>query len=519
MFRNLNLSTKILAVLTPLFVLTVGTIVAFNYTYQEMTALNQAKSSATLQAMTIKEALVDQMITNYSVDRKFLQRVGKAADVKDLDVWFFTDSLKLMEEYRTPVRMKRLRESEMKITGNNIFHAREVFRTGEARWLLTCSLGKHEDELLGEDSRPPGFLQTCEELKAVVPFTAEKKCQECHGVEVNDVLGAATMTIPLARTTAALHRSAIESVYIFLGFSVMTLAIGFVVYRRFVAQPLKNLVKATEILGEGNLDTEIVHRFDHDEFGKLAASFEEMQARLKTIQNQLVHKERLSTVGQMASSIIHDFRSPMTGIMLAIDRLQKPNALDRNQRDQLFSVVKSSIERMNRMMVELLDYSRGDLRLNPTECNVREFMGGVERMIDMDLEGKEISFSSETVYDGKALVDCDRLQRALLNVLTNAGDATPKGGEIRMITSCVDGLLIFRIQDTGKGIPPEARARIFEPFATFGKKRGTGLGLAITKRIVEEHYGEIDFQSTVDVGTTFVIKVPLKPPFEKKEAV
>jgi signal transduction histidine kinase len=87
-----------------------------------------------------------------------------------------------------------------------------------------------------------------------------------------------------------------------------------------------------------------------------------------------------------------------------------------------------------------------------------------------------------------------------------------------MTVSSDDGLLMFRIQDTGPGIPDQIRERIFEPFATFGKSRGTGLGLAITRRIVEEHHGDIQFESEPGKGTVFSIKLPLRPPFRKKRA-
>jgi signal transduction histidine kinase len=136
----------------------------------------------------------------------------------------------------------------------------------------------------------------------------------------------------------------------------------------------------------------------------------------------------------------------------------------------------------------------------------------------MDMQQKGIQFSCENVFQGTAILDHDRLQRAIINILSNAEDATPSGGEIRVNASTNDGLLIFRIKDTGAGIPEDIRSKIFEPFATFGKRRGTGLGLAITRRIVEEHFGEIHFESELGKGTTFFIKIPLRPPFGKKQA-
>lgn len=519
MFRNLTLSTKILAVVMPLFLLAAGAIIFFSYASQEAATFEQAQAAATVQAMTIKESIVNQMITNYSVDPEFLERVSRAGELSDLSIWFFSDSLKLMEEYRTPNRLKRLRENEIAPAGNESPHALRVFANGEPLWMLTCNLGKHPDEALTSFSADkPKFLQTCEELKAVVPFKAETKCQECHSVNIGNVLGAAHMVIPLSKTTAALRANALRSIWIYLAFTVMLLGVGFVVYRKFVAHPLQVLVHATEVLGTGTFEHEIVHMFDHDEFGKLAIAFEEMQVRLGDVQKELVHKERLSTVGQMASSIIHDFRSPMTGVALGIERLQRSDQMSTEDRDRLFTLIKSSVERMNRMMQELLDFSRGDVRLNYAECSVDDFAQDIRRAIQMDMEHKEILFTCENVYQGTAVLDRDRLQRAVMNILSNAEDATPRGGRISMTVSSNDGLLLFRIQDTGPGIPDQIKERIFEPFATFGKSRGTGLGLAITRRIVEEHYGDIQFETELGKGTVFSIKLPLRPPFGKKQA-
>jgi len=519
MFRNLKLSTKILIVSMPLFFIAVAAIVYFSYASQETTSFEQAQSSATVQAMTIKESLVNQMVTNYSVDPEFLDRVSRAAELEDLSIWFFADSLRLLEEYITPRRIERLRQTELVNGNTDASLANEVFRTGEPLWMLTCNLGEHPDQPVGEfSSERPRFLQTCDELKAIVPFKAEAKCQECHSVNVGNVLGAAHMILPLSKTTAALRANAYRSVGIYIGFTILTVVVGVVVFRKFVAHPLQVLVRATEVMGEGRLDQEIRYRFDHDEFGTLAAAFKDMQVRLTEVQKELVHKERLSTVGQMASSIIHDFRSPMTGLSLAFERLQGGEMMTTDERNELFMLVKSSIERMNHMMQELLDFARGNVKLNYSECSIQEFTQAITQSVDMDMQQKGIHFSCENVYQGMAMLDRDRLQRAIINVLSNAEDATPEGGEIRVTASSNDGLLMFRINDNGPGIPEEIRNRIFEPFATFGKSRGTGLGLAITRRIIEEHFGEIQFESEVGKGTTFHIKLPLRPPFGKKQA-
>lgn len=519
MFQKLKLSTKILIVLLPPFFLAVAAIVYFSYASQEAASFEQAQVAATVQAMTIRESLVDQMVSNYSVDPDFLTRVSRAADLADLDIWFLTDSLKLKEEYLTPRRLTRLRQTELRGDQREHGNALEVYSTGEPLWLLTCRLGEHDDAPIGDISpNHPKFLNACEELKAVVPFKAETKCQECHAVRVGSVLGAAQMVLPLSKTTAAIRASAVRSITIYVLTSVLAVLLGVVVFRRFVASPLSTLVRATESIGDGKLDASIAPGFGGDEFGLLARAFDEMQVRLREAQRELLHKERLSTVGQMASTIIHDLRSPMTGVTLGVDRLQHGDRMNDEERAKVFKLVKGSIERINRMLQELLDFSRGHVRLDYAECNVEELVGRIVQLAELDMQVKGIRFTCDNQFQGTALIDMDRLQRAIMNILSNAEDATPAGGEIHLGISSDDGLLQFRIRDTGPGIPEEIRGRIFEPFATFGKARGTGLGLAITQRVVEEHFGEIAFESERGRGTTFTIKIPLKPPFDKRSA-
>jgi signal transduction histidine kinase len=95
-----------------------------------------------------------------------------------------------------------------------------------------------------------------------------------------------------------------------------------------------------------------------------------------------------------------------------------------------------------------------------------------------------------------------------VNIINNAQDAMPQGGELHLTVDRDDGTIRFTITDSGNGIPPEIRDRMFEAFVTAGKKKGTGLGLAITKRIVDQHGGTIEVQSEPGKGTTFVVSIP-----------
>jgi signal transduction histidine kinase len=108
-----------------------------------------------------------------------------------------------------------------------------------------------------------------------------------------------------------------------------------------------------------------------------------------------------------------------------------------------------------------------------------------------------------------ARFDTERMLRAFVNLITNAQDAMPQGGEIRVTINERDKMIRFTVADNGTGIPPEIKGRIFDAFVTAGKKKGTGLGLAITKRIIDQHGGSIEVQSERGKGTSFTVEIPV----------
>ena len=269
------------------------------------------------------------------------------------------------------------------------------------------------------------------------------------------------------------------------------------------------MVQATEILGTGNLDYPIQHEASSDELGKLAAAFARMQQKLKHAQDELIRKERLSVVGQMASAVVHDLRNPMSIIGMSVDLLQRIGGGQNDQILKSYERIRFTLDRMNRMMQDLLDFSGGESRLNVRDCKVDDFVRDVGESVRPLLEQKGIRFLVKNQCLGMARFDSDLLHRGLLNIINNAEDATPPGGEVVFWSFCVDNLLLFQIQDSGDGIPDEVRDKLFELFVSYGKVRGTGLGLAVTKKIVEQHSGGITYESERGRGTAFTIWIPL----------
>ncbi|MGI9189173.1 MAG: cyclic nucleotide-binding domain-containing protein, partial [Longimicrobiaceae bacterium] len=190
---------------------------------------------------------------------------------------------------------------------------------------------------------------------------------------------------------------------------------------------------------------------------------------------ELMEAERLSLVGSMASTIIHDFRNPISVIFLATDLLDE-RCLDQPEIQRATQLIRRSVARMLNMAQELLDYSRGVSELALSEVAVLELLAEVEEQGCRDLGERGIDLDKRVEARGSILVDRGRFVRALLNLVRNAVEAMPDGGTLTLAAEAHPDGTAFVIADTGVGIPEHVLARLFEPFVTHGKSGGTGLG-------------------------------------------
>ncbi len=245
---------------------------------------------------------------------------------------------------------------------------------------------------------------------------------------------------------------------------------------------------------------------------QLNRELREKQHRLTEAQEQLIRSDRLATVGELAAGLAHDLRNPLAGVSGALHVLagQLPNA---DPRQALLAEIQSQIARMNKTLTDLLWHARP-----PTPqylpLNVNEVVEQTLWFLPMASgTGIEILKRLQPALPPLRL-DPNLLHQALLNVLVNARQAMPNGGQLTVSTRLRQNLIgkgkvvEVAISDTGVGILEENLSRIFQPFFTT-KAQGTGLGLAIAARIVEQHGGRIAVESKVGKGTTFRIVFPV----------
>jgi K+-sensing histidine kinase KdpD len=218
--------------------------------------------------------------------------------------------------------------------------------------------------------------------------------------------------------------------------------------------------------------------------------------------------ERLATIGQMLTGVVHDLKNPIAVISGNVQLMAKAD--DVHKRDEYADSIKKQFRHLNQMTHELLTFARGDTEISLQEVDLGEFFSEVCQLLDHELSNDEIEFRTRLDYSGVARFDAGKMKRAIVNLARNSAEAMSEGGVFEMAVDRDDDSedLVFSCRDTGPGIPEKIRNTLFDSFVTQGKKHGTGLGLAIVKKIVVEHGGEIAYETQMGVGTTFYLRLP-----------
>lgn len=227
---------------------------------------------------------------------------------------------------------------------------------------------------------------------------------------------------------------------------------------------------------------------------------------LKNTQQELIKAERLSTVGDLASRIIHDIKNPMTTIRGFAEMLSRDTITD-DQRKKFSKTIVNSIDQLVDMTQEILDFARGISVTQLKPIKMKDFIDTLSSVIQVEFELRNILYEAKCSYDGYMLMDAGKMKRAIYNIINNARDIMKNGDHFYL--KCYqldDDHFEISLKDTGSGIPEKIQKKIFEPFFTYNKTRGTGLGLAIVKKIIEDHQGTISFETEAGKGTTFYLK-------------
>ncbi|WP_437576290.1 ATP-binding protein [Sorangium sp. So ce887] len=312
-----------------------------------------------------------------------------------------------------------------------------------------------------------------------------------------------------------------RSMHLLLGLGVLTLLVGAVMslYARRVLAPLTAVTERANAVARGDL-TPKQALATNDEIGELATTFEGMVAAIRRARAELVNAERLAAIGKMAAHVTHEIRNPLSSIGLNLELLEEevarasaagtPDAELRpvmKESAQLVAAIRAEVDRLSRIAEQYLSVARRPRpRLVPER--VDDLVQELVAFVRPELDRAGIAVRVEVEEEGpEILLDESQLRQALLNLLRNAREAMPKGGEIVVSVSFSSGAATIAVDDMGPGVPEELRASIFDPFFTT-KQRGTGLGLAVTRDIIEAHGGTISCEPREAGGTRFRIVLP-----------
>lgn len=216
--------------------------------------------------------------------------------------------------------------------------------------------------------------------------------------------------------------------------------------------------------------------------------------------------ERLTTIGQLLSQVIHDFKTPMTVISGYVQLMSE--AEDAEVRAEYAEEILKQFDLLSSMQREVLEFARGERNIFIRRVYLKKFFSDLTRQLAHEVDGRAVELELDIDTKVVARFDENRVARAIHNLARNAVEAMAERGGRLTISARMEGSdLTIRVRDTGTGIPKEVEGRLFQSFVTAGKKGGTGLGLAIVKKIADEHGGSISVESS-DAGAEFILRLP-----------
>ncbi|HWB41769.1 MAG TPA: ATP-binding protein, partial [Gemmatimonadales bacterium] len=299
----------------------------------------------------------------------------------------------------------------------------------------------------------------------------------------------------------------------------LTLAAGLLaswLISRSLARPIRELTGAMAVVGSGRLDHP-VNATSRDEIGELARAFARMTESLRhnvttleRTQAQLVQSEKLASIGEMAAAVAHGLRNPLASLRAAA-QLVRRHPDSPSSREHLDAIVEE-VDRLDRRISHLLSFSR-PAPYHPMPERIERVVENLLPALAEPMRERRVELQIDLPPGlPEVRVDPMQLEQAVLELVSNALDAMPDGGRLRLGAHATNGgpeggEVVVEISDTGPGIPAHVLPSVCEPFFTT-RQEGTGLGLAIARRFVEQNGGRLEIASTPGSGTTVRVRLP-----------
>ena len=378
------------------------------------------------------------------------------------------------------------------------------------------------------------------------PILNEKSCYtaSCHAhPESEEVLGSLVIRLPLADLDNAVEKSSTEFYLLATFITLLLVSILIFFTRKKIKNPLNDLIKASIAVSRGNKSTRLqirpnqlddmrmVSQAFNDMLDNLQSATEELQnwyqqleykvqkksEELGAAQNELIHIERIASLGKLSSSVAHEINNPLSGILIYTKLIHKQLSnpeLYASKRDSILrhlKLIENETKRCGDIVKGLLDFSRKDHDDFETK-HLHIILQETYELMTHPIKIANINFLSD--FQAKSdLINCspNQIKQACVAILVNASEAVLENGEIVVSTRNPDIETIrIDISDNGIGIPEDDIPHIFEPFfSTKHDTSGIGLGLAIVHGIVKSHNGKLEVRSELGKGTTIFITLPL----------
>jgi nitrogen fixation/metabolism regulation signal transduction histidine kinase len=293
---------------------------------------------------------------------------------------------------------------------------------------------------------------------------------------------------------------------------VVGCGLSYVVAAR-VTRPVEELADAARAVADGRWDVQVAAGEASGEVGALARAFTTMTGQLAEQRDRLVQAERVAAWRELARRLAHELKNPLFPLRITVDNLRRAKSLTPVEFDEVFEesmgTLHTGLTNLNTVVGRFSDFARMPVPViadvSPNEIVQRSVKLFHAQLASVDRPAIHVTTDLDSAV-GVVAADGEQLGRALTNLLVNAIDAMPNGGELTIRTRRANDGVRFEVSDTGQGLTEEERQRLFTPYYTT-KQHGTGLGLAIVQSVVADHHGRIWVDSEPGKGTTFHIEL------------
>ena len=516
---------KVIAILSVFLLISFGTIFrTINQTYME----NRIRQSGNNVCMFVEGALYQNMLENNEMAlRKTLDIINRNPSIEDVNMY---DAGYNLAYSSIPADSIRFHNPNCRECHSNIA---DLFPRTERSFRIINMDSECEMSQKGHSYRL---------LMINSPILNEPSCYTaaCHAHDESEkVLGSLVIRIPLEELDSNLKKSFILAALTTLIF------VGFLMYftRRKIKMPLNEIITASEAVSRGDISKRLEIKSDQlNDMRMVSTAFNEMldslhaaneelknwsqqleykvqkkSEELSEMQNELIHIERIASLGKLSSSVAHEINNPLSGVLTYTKLVYKHiRKLDFSEDEKTvllnyLKVIEDETKRCGDIARGLLDFSRSDQHDFKT-CSVNTIISDAFTLVDHQMKIANISFTKELKAESD-VVSCsgNQIKQACVAILMNASEAVQEGGQIVIRTLNPDKDTVrIEVEDNGIGIAPADLQNIFEPFFTTKEKsRGIGLGLAIVHGIVQNHDGFVEAESEPGKGTTISIILPL----------